>query len=232
VISVVIPVLNEAALLPGTLARLRDSGPGCDVVVADGGSVDGSAEAAAAAGTCAVVRAPRGRARQMNAGARAARGDILLFLHADCRLGPGWPDAVDGAVRRHGRIGGCLTQSVDGEGRLFAAIGGLAMFRARVLRVYYGDQGIFVRRDVFDRLGGFREELPFLEDVELCRRLRRAGPLGIAPAGIRSSVRDWLRHGVFRTMVRNWGISLLYGAGVPAEELARWYPALRQPWDG
>ncbi len=224
-IAVVIPVLNEGPAIAETVARVRATGPACDVVVVDGGSADDSADLARSAGAT-VVAGERGRARQMNAGARATASELLLFLHADCRLDAGWTEALVRSAAR-GWVGGCLSQRIDAPGPVYATIGGLAHARARVLRVFYGDQGIWARTDVFDRLGGFCEGMPFLEDVEFSRRLRRAGPVGVAAAVIRSSARDWRLHGWWRVALRNWAIAAAYGAGIPADRLARWYAPLR-----
>src|SRR5207253_1164721 len=162
---------QEAAAIAETVRALRALDP-CQIIVADGGSTDGTL--AAAQGADGVLSAPRGRAAQMNAGAAHARGDILVFLHADCRLDP---DALADAaklLRRPAVIAGCFRMRVDAEGILYRCLDAAATARVRLTGLIYGDQGLFLRRANFIRLGGF-PPVPFLEDVLFSKTLRRAG---------------------------------------------------------
>ncbi len=171
-LSVVVPTLDEAEALPATLAAARQPGV-CEVIVVDGGSRDGTL---AVAGPLAdrVLRAPRGRAQQMNAGAAAARADVLLFLHADTRLPAGYAQAVAGALADPAVVGGRFDVRLDAAGLAYRALGRLISLRSRLTRVATGDQAIFVRRAVFERLGGY-PLVPLMEDVALSRAMKRAG---------------------------------------------------------
>ena len=160
------------------------------------------------------------RAAQMNAGARRATGDWLLFLHADSRLPPGWENALRAVPRD--TIGGWFRFALDDEAWQARLIERGVAWRVRWLRLPYGDQGLFVRRDVFESMGGFRE-WPFLEDVDFVRRLVRLGPTFELPLPLATSARRWRRDGWFRRSARNMAIVSCYFAGVSPARLARWY---------
>ena len=220
-IGVVIPALNEAQTLPALLADLRRVPVPLDVVVADGGSTDGTLAAAAAAGARGIA-ASRGRATQMNAGARAARGEWLLFLHADCRVPPlarrvllaavvDVPD-LEAAVFR-------FAIDLPRAWRRFIELG--QTLRQALYGLPYGDQGLLVRRALFEGVGGF-PELPLLEDVALLRALRRHTRVRTLPAALVTSGRRYRRDGVVRTWLKHTGIIFLYFAGVSPGRLARW----------
>src|SRR2546427_191695 len=171
-LSVVVPTLDEAEALPATLAAARQPGV-CEVIVVDGGSRDGTLAVARPLAD-RVLRAPRGRAQQMNAGAAAARADVLLFLHADTRLPAGYAQAVAGALADPAVVGGRFDVRLDAAGFAYRALGRLISLRSRLTRVATGDQAIFVRRAVFEHLGGY-PLVPLMEDVALSRALKRAG---------------------------------------------------------
>jgi rSAM/selenodomain-associated transferase 2 len=220
-IGVVIPTLNEAEFLPALLGDLRRVVPRLDIVIADGGSTDGTVATASTAGVRSIV-APRGRAAQMNAGARVVAGPWLLFLHADTRLPP--------PARR-----ALLTAVVD-EPELEAAVFGFAIdlapgwkrfievgqaLRQRLYGLPYGDQGLLVRRELFETVGGF-PDVPLLEDVAALRALRRLASVHTLPAAILTSGRRYRRDGVVRTWLRHTAIILMYHLGVPPHRLAHW----------
>ena len=222
-VSVIIPTLNEEACLAETLNLLRTHRPH-EVIVADGGSSDATRRLAARADR--LVHGPRGRALQMNAGAACATGDILLFLHADCSLEPG---ALDEAERRLGKPGvaaGCFTMRVRAPGPLYRLIDACATARVRLTGLVYGDQGLFLRRDVFERVGGF-PPLKLMEDVFISRALRRLGRVIVLPQRIEVSPRRWQRVGLVRQTLRNWALTALAAGGVPPDRLAAFYPAVR-----
>jgi len=223
-LSVVVPTLDEAEALPATLAAARQPGV-CEVIVVDGGSRDGTR---AVARTLAdrVLEAPRGRARQMNAGAAAARGDVLLFLHADTRLPAGYAQAVAGALADPAVVGGRFDVRLDAAGLAYRALGRLISLRSRLTRVATGDQAIFVRRVVFERLGGY-PLVPLMEDVALSRAMKRAGRVACLSETVTTSARRWQRHGVARTVLLMWALRAAYYAGVPPARLARVYPDAR-----
>src|SRR2546425_611229 len=170
--------------------------------------------------------APRGRARQMNAGAAAARGDVLLFLHADTRLPAGYAQAVAGALADPAVVGGRFDVRLDAAGLAYRAIGRLISLRSRLTRVATGDQAIFVRRAVFERLGGY-PLVPLMEDVALSRAMKRVGRVACLSETVTTSARRWQRHGVARTVLVMWALRAAYYAGVPPARLARVYPHAR-----
>jgi len=188
--------------------------------VDDGGSRDGTRPALDGLGV-RVVDAPRGRARQMNAGARATAAPILLFLHADTRLPDGAVDAVCAAVDG-GAAGGCFRVRIDSPDPRLRLAARIINLRSRLWASATGDQAIFVRRDVFDRLGGYRE-LALCEDLDFVRRLGRAGRFVVADAEVATSARRWHGHGVMRTIALMWTLRLGYHLGVSPDLLARWY---------
>jgi GT2 family glycosyltransferase len=162
----------------------------------------------------------------MNAGAAAAHGEHLLFLHADCTLEPGALGAVPHVLHRRRVIAGCFAMRVRAEGVLYRTIDGCASARVRLTGVVYGDQGLFLRRDDFLRLGGF-PVAPFLEDVLFSQRLRRAGRVVVVPSRILVSPRRWQKVGVVRQTLRNWTLTTLALAGIAPDRLARFYPPIR-----
>jgi rSAM/selenodomain-associated transferase 2 len=220
-IGVVIPTLNEAEFLPALLGDLRRCIPPLDIVIADGGSTDGTVVAASRAGVRNVV-APRGRAAQMNAGARVVAGRWLLFLHADTRVPP--------SARR------ALLAAIVDEPELEVAVFGFAIdltpgwkrfielgqaLRQRLYGLPYGDQGLLVRRDLFETVGGF-PDVPLLEDVAALRALRRRARVQMLSAAILTSGRRYRRDGVVRTWLRHSAIILMYSLGVPPQRLVHW----------
>ncbi len=227
-VSVIIPTWNEAATIAATLQRLARQGAD-EVLVVDAGSPDGTAERATAAATpgVRVLRSGRGRGVQQNAGARAASGDVLLFLHADCWLEDGAVDRLRDFLARNPAVpGGCFRMRVEAPDPLFRPIDAAAHLRAGVLGVPYGDQGLFVSRWAFDRVGGF-PETPLMEDVLIALRLRRLGRLALLPSRIHVSPRRWRRQGILRQTLRNWTLTALAAVGVSPTRLARHYPAIR-----
>jgi rSAM/selenodomain-associated transferase 2 len=222
-VSVIIPTLNEESCLAETLRALRPQGPR-EIIVADGGSSDGTRRAAS--GADLFLDAPRGRATQMNAGAARAGGDVLLFLHADCRPEDGALAEAERLLRRPGVAAGCFRMRVGAEGPLYRLIDACATARVRLTGLVYGDQGLFVRRDVFQRAGGF-PPLRLMEDVFLSRALRRLGRVVVAPRRLFVSPRRWQRAGLVRQTLRNWALTALATGGVHPDRLAVFYPVVR-----
>jgi len=222
-VSVVIPTLNEAASLPGVLAGLPDGI--AQVIVADGGSRDGTG-ALARSGGARVVESPPGRGGQMNAGAAVADGEVLLFLHADTRLPPDAVAHVARALADPRVVGGGFRLSIDSRDRFLGLVAASATLRTRLTGVFYGDQALFVRREVFVRMGGF-DPFPLMEDVAFGRRLKREGRVVLLPVAAVTSARRWERENPLFTTVRNWLLVSLFLLGVPPRRLARWYRTVR-----
>ena len=220
-VSVVVPVLADRAALEALLAAIG-ADPAIELVVVDGGNDPGVQALTEARPDTRLLRTPAGRAHQMNAGAEAATGRWLLFLHADSRLPDGWLHAMTVADRRPDVVGGWFRLKLDAGAWQARVIERLAAWRVRLLRLPYGDQGIFVRRDTFHALHGYRE-LPLMEDVEFVRRLVRAGEIIEPRLAITTSARRWVRDGWFRRSARNLVLVTLFRAGVSPQRLARWY---------
>jgi rSAM/selenodomain-associated transferase 2 len=220
-LSVVIPVRNDAAALARTLDHLARIAPGAEIVVAAYGDPDGTARAVA--GRVRVCW-PGGstRAQLMNAGAAAASGDILFFLHADSLPPPNAAALIERAVETWGVVGGAFEHQFDERGFSLAAINAMNRVRYRLTRNYYGDQGIFVRADVFHRLGGFRE-LALMEDLDFSQRLKRAGRTVLIRTPLRTSARRFLARGPWRTLSFIVWLLLLHTLGFDTQRYAeRW----------
>jgi len=216
-ISLVIPVLNEASAIVAALAALAPMRMrGHEVIVVDGGSEDGSRELAAPLADRTIV-APRGRARQMNAGAVAAGGEALVFLHADTRLPENADEMVLHALQRN--LWGRFDVAIEGRSTLLPVIAFLMNLRSRLTGIATGDQAIFVRREAFE---GF-PEIALMEDVAFSKAMKRRSPPACLRAKARTSGRRWERHGVLRTMLLMWRLRLAYFFGTAPDELARRY---------
>src|SRR5262249_13127810 len=220
--SIIIPTLNEEAVIGTAIERARRLLP-AEIIVVDGGSDDGTVAAANSADQ--LLTAPRGRASQQNAGAATGSGDVLLFLHADCWLEPGSLEQIVAAMDDPLCIGGCFRQRIDAEGRRFRWLERGNALRVKWWWLAYGDQGIFVRREVFHQVGGF-PPLALMEDLYLMKRLRE-GCLALLDGPIHVSARRWEKHGVFGQTARNWWLTLLAQLGVSPNRLARFYPHVR-----
>jgi rSAM/selenodomain-associated transferase 2 len=222
-VSVVIPTLDEAAALPATLDHLASLPGEWEVVVADGGSRDATAAIAAAHPRADVVVQARGggRARQLNAGACRASGEILLFLHADSRL----PRTAHASLAATRAAGGNFALRFDGGDRFSRVLGRVYALQRRG-GFYYGDSSLWARRTTFERLGGFRE-LPIMDDYDFVRRLERAGPTACLPGPATTSARRWRQAGIARTVASWVIIRWLFLAGVPPARLARLYRPVR-----
>ncbi len=221
-ISVIIPVLREEAVINDAITRIRDMDTAIEIIVVDG-SPQGETLEAISGGHAKCVVSEMGRARQMNQGARAAQGEILLFLHADTELPPDAFRTISEVMKDGRLIGGAFDLGIDEKGLPFRLIESIASLRSRLTRIPYGDQAIFLRSDYFARAGGYKA-MPLMEDVELMRRVKAAGGrICIIHEKVRTSARRWKKEGVLRCTVRNWTIVFLYLLGVSPERLAKWY---------
>jgi rSAM/selenodomain-associated transferase 2 len=213
-LSVVIPALNAGACLGDCLKSIGDAD---EVIVVDGGSSDNTVSVAEAAGA-RLIFAPKGRGVQLKAGGEAARGDWLLFLHADTRLASGWRDAAEPQMAKPFRPA-CFRLRLDDPAWQARMIERGVGLRVRLLGLAYGDQGLLVSRQLYDNVGGFRP-LPLMEDVDLVRRIGRVRMLGVDAI---TSADRWRRDGWFRRSGKNLACLSMYMAGVPAERIARFY---------
>ena len=217
-ISVIIPATNEAEALPATLARI--GGVPHEVLIVDARSEDATAAIAARCG-CQLIEFPeRHRARQMNCGAAAARGRILLFLHADTHLPDDGLAKIVRAIERDGAVGGGFARHYRSRSLTLALTCRLASLRNRFFGWHLGDQAIFVKRDVFERLGGYRD-IPIFEDLDFSRRLRAAGRAVTLQPPVLSSARRFAERGAFRTTLDDLRLTRSYLAGVPPKELSK-----------
>ncbi len=220
-LSIIVPVLNEAAGMAATLqalAPLRASGH--EVIVVDGGSGDATAQLAEASAD-RVLAAPRGRARQMNVGAAAAQGSVLLSLHADTLLPAGADSAIQCALATGARWGR-FDVHISGGARLFPLIAALMNLRSRLSGIATGDQAIFIERSLFMQLGGYADQ-PLMEDIEISRRLRAVSPPACLRARVLTSGRRWQQRGVWRTVWLMWRLRWRYWRGAAPDALAQAY---------
>ncbi|KGF72107.1 glycosyltransferase [Neosynechococcus sphagnicola sy1] len=219
-LTVIIPVLNEAPTLPKTLVGLQGI-ESLEVIVVDGGSQDHTVAIAQALGA-RVITAAVGRAKQMNAGAAIATGEILIFLHGDTQLPTGFATMIPAALAVSGAIAGAFALQIDAPQPAFRWIEAGVNWRSRWLQRPYGDQALFLNASVFRACGGF-PDLPIMEDFEFVRQLARRGEIVIVPTPVVTSARRWQRLGIWQTTLINQGIVVAYLLGVPCHSLAHWY---------
>ncbi len=224
-LSVVIPTLNEEHEIEATIDAIRAGAPNAEIIVADGGSSDRTAELAMSRGA-RLLRVQRGRARQMNAGAAAAHGDVLVFVHADTKVPRTFEWDLAAALSDPLVVGGRFDVALDGSSTALRLLGRLISLRSRLMRSATGDQAIFVRRQVFDTMGGFAE-IDLCEDVDFARRLKRSGRVACLRSRVITSARRWRQEGTLRTVLRMWLIKLLFLSGVSPSKLRRHYADVR-----
>jgi rSAM/selenodomain-associated transferase 2 len=219
-ISIVIPVLNEANQIVKIL-EIQQQASNIEVIVVDGGSRDQTVELAQSTGARVLQSSP-GRAQQMNTGADAAAGSILLFLHADTQLPAGFDTMIRHALSQPDTIAGAFSLKIDADLWSLRLVEWGVNGRSRFLQMPYGDQAIFLHTDTFKTLGGF-PNLPIMEDFELMRQLRQKGTIALLPAAVTTSGRRWQTLGVLQTTLINQWIILAYLLGVSPKRIAHWY---------
>jgi rSAM/selenodomain-associated transferase 2 len=219
-ISVIIPALNEEKSISATIKSIMPLRPH-EVIVVDGGSTDRTIAVCRGLGI-RVLFSPRGRARQMNLGARQATGEVLLFIHADTQLPSSALDDIGLALSDARIVGGRFDVRLEGKHWMLKLIGAMISLRSRISRVATGDQGIFVRRDVFAELGGY-PDLPLMEDIALSRALKRRGRLACLRSRVVTSARRWEAEGIWRTIFKMWALKSLYLVGISPLRLKRYY---------
>jgi len=223
-ISVVIPVLNEEKTIAASLRALTPLGP-YEIIVVDGGSHDRTRDICGSFNIEAITSEP-GRARQMNHGARHASGDVLVFLHADTRLPPSAFHDIVTALGDPRYLGGRFDVELEGDHWMLKVIGRMISYRSRVTKVGTGDQALFVRREVFERMGGY-PDIPLMEDIAFCRTLKGMGEVACLRSRVVTSARRWEVDGLWRTILRMWTLKSLYLAGVSPARLKQFYADTR-----
>lgn len=220
-LSVIVPMLNEERAIARTLEALAAGAPGAEVIVIDGASSDRSRDEARS--RCGLLLiAPRGLAGRMNAAAAAAHGDALAFVHADTLVPPTFARDIDRALADPAIVGGRFDLRLDDRAPLSRFVGWLISARSRLSRTGTGDQAIFVRREVFARLGGYRS-IELCEDLDLARRLKRTGRVACLRSCVTSSARRWRRGGMLATVARMWLVRTAFLLGVSPARLTRLY---------
>lgn len=219
-ISIIIPTLNEAGNIKEAIATTQPS-TNIEIIIVDAGSKDGTVEMAQLL-SIKVISSSSGRAVQMNAGALAASGDILLFLHADTHLPTGFDEMIRTALQQPGTVAGAFNLRIDASLLSLRWVEWGVNVRSHFYQMPYGDQAIFLTKAVFQQMGGF-PELPIMEDFELMRRLKRTGCIVIIPTPVVTSARRWLQKGVFKTTLLNQLVIIAYLLGVSPERICCWY---------
>jgi rSAM/selenodomain-associated transferase 2 len=223
--SIVIPVLHEGERILSLIARIQAMRPAkpCEVIVVDGSPDLDTLRCLRGRNDVTALTAPVGRAKQMNRGASVARGEILIFLHSDTELPPGALGKIAEALRGNDAVGGAFDLGIASEKRVFRIIERASSIRSRLTRIPYGDQAIFLKKEYFDLIGGFRE-IPLMEDIEFMQRVKkRGGRIRILKDRVTTSPRRWEKEGILYCTLRNWTISTLYYLGVSPELLNRFY---------
>ena len=233
-ISVIIPTLNEELTIMATLAHTAALGFD-ELIVVDGGSLDQTpvlvesyrlSTQSSALSPVRLVTAPRGRARQMNEGAKASGGEILLFLHADTQLPGDAKTMIDTTLADQRMVGGRFDVQFDRPSTWGSIISRMMNWRSRLSGIATGDQALFVRRPIFEQMGGFAD-IPLMEDIDFSRRLKQKGATAALTATVTTSFRRWERHGPLQTLLLMWVLRFLYWIGVRPSHLVDWYKAVR-----
>jgi len=222
--SIIVPVLNEAPLINGIIERLHNlEGDGEREIIVVDGDPCGLTLKAISRDDVEKLRSPKGRAAQMNEGARNAKGSSLLFLHADTELPSDALLLIAAAMGDKRYVAGAFDLGITSDRPVFRVIESAASLRSRVTRIPFGDQAIFMRKEYFDEIGGYKE-IPVMEDVEIMKRIRKRGDrIFIIDRRVRTSPRRWEQEGVLRCTLRNWLLQILYPLGISSHTLARLY---------
>jgi rSAM/selenodomain-associated transferase 2 len=233
-ISVIIPTLNEERTIMATLAHTAALGFD-ELIVVDGGSLDQTPvlvesyrrrSQSLAQSPVRLVTTPCGRARQMNEGAKASRGEILLFLHADTQLPGDAKTIIDTTLADQRMVGGRFDVRFDRPSIWGTVVSRMMNWRSRLSGIATGDQALFVRRSIFEQMGGFAD-MPLMEDIDFSRRLKQKGATAALTATVTTSFRRWEQHGPLRTILLMWALRFLYWIGISPSHLVEWYKAVR-----
>ncbi len=222
--SIIIPVLNEGDRINALIEHIHNQGfeSSYEVIVIDGDPQGGTVRAIGSEGVVTIIT-EKGRGRQMNAGAAAASGDILIFLHVDTMLPDGALKKISRALEKQDYVGGAFDLKIDSDKLFLRYISARASLRSRLNRIPYGDQAIFLRKKYFDHIGGFKD-IPLMEDVDLMRRIKKdRRKISILPDKVTTSARRWRRDGTLFTTARNQVLVALFRLGVSPGRLAKYY---------
>ena len=222
-VSVVIAAYNEEKVIGATLKELTAE-KSCEVIVVDGQSTDKTAEIASEF-PVRLLSAEKNRAHQYNVGAQESKGDILVFLHADCMLESGSLQEIEELIKA-GYDGGCFKQKILNDRKMFRLIEKSGNFRAKMLKIFFGDQAIFVKRDMFFSIGGY-DKVDLLDDVLFSRKLRKRGKTAVLNKKVYTYSRRWEKLGIVKTTLINWTVSLGFMLGVPPDILKKIYKDIR-----
>ena len=225
-ISVIIPVLNESVNLPAAILSVRKSIPDAEIIAVDGGSTDGSLEWLQSQPAIKVLRSERGKGPQQNAGAGVASGDVLLFLHADCRLPVDAEANLVDAMKDPGIAGGCFLAQWSRNTLSLRLISFGMNLRSRIRKVSYGDQGLFIRRAVFRQIDGF-PDWPLFEDTELIRRMKTVGRFKVVNSPVIMSARRFEKSGILYGVFLVYFLQIAFTLGVPPAMLKKWFVDIR-----
>jgi rSAM/selenodomain-associated transferase 2 len=219
-ISVIIPTLNEQSAISGSIKSAKKT-KGVEIIVVDGGSIDNTTKIASSLGA-KVIKSSPGRSIQMNKGAKIAKGKILLFLHADTKLPSGYKDCVEKIMKGPKVAAGAFKFSLDGKAFKYRIVEFGVILRNWLFNLPYGDQALFIRKDLFKKIGGF-PNIPIMEDVALLKKLRIKGKIVIVPIPVKISARRWEKLGVIKTTLLNYLSILAFLSGIPPKKIAVWY---------
>lgn len=223
-VSIIIPIYNEGKILTEHVHWFKNLSQYAELIFVDGESTDKSVELAASYGK--VLDCEKGRAKQMNCGAKHARNDILLFLHADSCISGEALENIEKKIHGTGAVGGCLTQRIDKKGLIYRLIEAQGNIRARRTNIFYGDQGMFVRKEIFNKIDGF-PDVPIFEDVLFSKKLKEQGKTAVLSDKIIVSPRRWEKRGIARTLVMFNMLLIMFKIGRPLEKIKALYEDLR-----
>jgi rSAM/selenodomain-associated transferase 2 len=222
--SIIIPVLNEAVLINGIIDHLHSLGhkEEMEIIVVDGDPEAGTLREISH-DDVRKIKSPKGRGKQMNEGAKAANGDILLFLHADNELPLDALRLIAIAMEDKQYVAGAFDLGIKSAGFIFRLIERVASIRSRITKIPFGDQSIFIRKDYFDTIGGYKD-IPLMEDVEIMEKIKKRGDkIFIIPRRTLTSSRRWEQEGLVRCVLRNWTLQILYLVGISPDKLSKFY---------
>jgi rSAM/selenodomain-associated transferase 2 len=222
--SIIVPVFHEGDRIHDLMEHLHqlDTGKNCEIIIVDGAPGKDTLKTIHS-NHVIKVSSEKGRAKQMNAGASMATGEILIFLHADTELPTLALQKISAVMEQGGYVAGAFDLGIKSDRLIFKIIASLASLRSRLNRIPYGDQAIFIRREYFDKIGGYKE-IPLMEDVELMKRIKKSGyKIRILYDRVKTSSRRWEQEGVIYCVLRNWTLQILYALGISPHHLARFY---------